>query len=463
MPIPGDTLIKRFSLVDAVGAPITTASFAMSGRDPLGGPLTVPAPTHLGDGIYEVALPTTSTDATGHYYVQAVADDALSQRFAFEWLVTAPGTAERWKPGDTLLERITVIDHTGTPLEGVTFSLTGVGPWGRRLSVSPPIERGNGVYDIVYRTSPLDRPGSYYVQVRAHADPVQVFEVEWHVGRAPSATGHTLKRIRRMVLARFGDLVTAKATATGTETLFIDADTLVGEPSRFAGREILFTSGPNAGQMRYITGSSRNDSAVTLNRPLPYPTQEGDEADITNAYGIGVTFRAVHDAINFAIAVARDYKLTPVTYETSEPWDGTTDSIPVPMDMVGVERVEAIDDCDTARSITRASRGGGYGWSLDHSRHAVLLRGPDAKRANGWRFRITGYTLPGELTADDDTTEVDIEWLVDMATSHLCLDTLLSRQNNGEWGSKGMLYQQRADRVLSRLTPNIRSSFQRFL
>src|SRR5690606_21555561 len=83
--------------------------------------------------------------------------------------------------------------------------------------------------------------------------------------------------------ARFGDLVTVKATATGTETLFIDADTLVGEPSRFAGREILFTSGPNAGQMRYITGSSRNDSAITLNRPLPYPTQEGDEADITNA------------------------------------------------------------------------------------------------------------------------------------------------------------------------------------
>src|SRR5690606_27297331 len=137
-------------------------------------------------------------------------------------------------------------------------------------------------------------------------DPVQVFEVEWHVGRAPSAAGHTLKRIRRMVLARFGVLVTAKATATGTEPLFIDADTLVSEPSRFAGREILLTSGPNAGQMRYSTGSSRNDSAITLNRPPPCPARGGDEADITNAYGIGVTFRAGHDAINFAIAVARD-------------------------------------------------------------------------------------------------------------------------------------------------------------
>src|SRR5690606_15800058 len=153
MPIPGDTLIKRFTLTDATGAPLTGASFAMSGRDPLGGSLTVPAPTHLGDGIYEVTYPTSSTDATGTYSVQAVADDALSQRFAFEWLVTPPGTAERWKPGDTLLERITVIDHTGTPLEGVTFSLTGVGPWGRRLSVSPPIDRGGGVYGLVHPTS----------------------------------------------------------------------------------------------------------------------------------------------------------------------------------------------------------------------------------------------------------------------------------------------------------------------
>src|SRR5690606_15297886 len=120
MPIPGATPGKDFPPTDATGAPRTGASFAMSGRDPLGGSLTVPAPTHLGDGIYEVTYPTSSTDATGNYYVQAVADDALSQRFAFEWLVTAPGTAERWKPGDTLLERITVIEigraHVCTPV-----------------------------------------------------------------------------------------------------------------------------------------------------------------------------------------------------------------------------------------------------------------------------------------------------------------------------------------------------------
>src|SRR5690606_32543801 len=153
MPIPGDTLIKRFTLTDATGAPLTGASFAMSGRDPLGGSLTVPAPTHLGDGIYEVTYPTSSTDATGHYYVQAVGDAALSERFVFEWHGTARGSAERWKPWDPLLDRMTVVDHTGTPLEGVPFSLVGFGPWGRRLSVPAPIERGGGVYDVIFRTS----------------------------------------------------------------------------------------------------------------------------------------------------------------------------------------------------------------------------------------------------------------------------------------------------------------------
>src|SRR5690606_41628690 len=48
MPLPGDTLIKRYTLVDAVGAPITTASLTMSVRDPLRGPLTVPAAPPLG-------------------------------------------------------------------------------------------------------------------------------------------------------------------------------------------------------------------------------------------------------------------------------------------------------------------------------------------------------------------------------------------------------------------------------
>src|SRR5690606_2694791 len=194
---------------------------------------------------------------------------------------------------------ITVVDHTGTPLEGVTFSLVGFGPWGRRLSVPAPIERGGGVYDVIFRTSPLDRPGSYYVQARTNTDPVQVYESQWMVGRAPSATGHTLKRIRRMVLARFGDLVAVKATATGTETLFIDGGTLVGEPSRFAGPEFLFPSAPNAGLMRYITAFSRNGSAITPNRPLPLPTQEREEAHITNAHGIVVTFRALREAMNF--------------------------------------------------------------------------------------------------------------------------------------------------------------------
>jgi len=41
------------------------------------------------------------------------------------------------------------------------------------------------------------------------------------------------------------------------------------------------------------------------------------------------------------------------------------------------------------------------------------------------------------------------------ATSHICLDTLLSRQTPGEWGSKGMLYKQEAEALVTTLTPNI--------
>lgn len=465
MPHVGDTLTKRFSVTDATGQLLPGVAFTtVQGIDPSGGNFTPNPPTDLGGGLYEVTVDGQYTAMPGQYYVTASITSPSPQHFEFNWLVNPEGVAERWKPGDTLMERFTMLDALSQPVDNGEFSIHTRGPDGSAFPLSPPVCLGNGVYQITHKL-PLYAPtGSYYARlITTNQTPQQVFEAEWQVGRGPEFSGgHSLRTIRRMVMARFGDIVTAIATANGTDITLIDEDNLYGEPGRFSGREILFLSGANAGQQRYITGSSRNDSSVTLNRPLPFPTTEGDEADITNAYGLGVTFRAVRDAINYAIAVARQYHLAPMTYRPGQNFIRDDGVIPVPQPMVGVERVEMVDDCGDARPVRRAHSAGGNGWSLDHGTHSVVIRGHEARKADGWHPVIYGYTLPHDLTQDDDTTTIDIEWLVDMATSHICLDTLLSRQATGDWGSKGMLYKQNAERTLSRLTPILRSTFTRF-
>ena len=273
---------------------------------------------------------------------------------------------------------------------------------------------------------------------------------------------HSLATLRRRVMARFGDLVEVTATEDDPTGLsLVDEDTLVGEPGRYAGREILFTSGANAGLTRYIKGSSRDNSAVDFSRALPSGVVAGDTALITNAYGIGVTFRAVKDAINYALDMSRDYALVPAEVELADAFDPETGVLDLPEEFVAVEGIHGIDEDGHLRHIERAMRQNGNGWSVSRANRQLMIRGYRGHLADGYRIVVRGYTLPATLEDDSDTTTVDLEWLVETATAHLALDTLLSRQATGDWGSKGMLYQQRADRIRSRLTPVLGPSFVR--
>lgn len=468
MPQIGDVLIGRFTVVDGTYQPLTNASFTMQGRDPGGNPITVDPPVHLGDGIYEVRYQTSIDDAPGHYYVRASISQPFIDHYELEWDVS-PWSATRpaqYMPGDLLVDRITAIGADREPLVGLTFEMTGRGPSGEVLTTIPqPIEHGNGIYEVAYQTNRSDPPGHYYIQLVANDAHRQMFEVEWTTGvRRIASNAHSLMNIRRRVLARFGDLVTMRATRDGTTSTFIDHDSVVGEPGRFAAREAYFATGPNAGQIRYVESSSRDQSMLVFSRELPFITRMGDEIDVTNAYGAGSTFRAVNDAISYAIAISRDHALVPTAIEYPDRFDAMNyQELPVPYDIVGVDRVfSRRAPNEPWREVKRATEQGGDGWSLNRSDHTVILGGLAAHTAHDGYIKVQGYTLPAPLELDTDTTTIDIEWLVDAAASHLLLDTHLSRSNTQDWASKGLLYKQNADRLLPRLTPNLSPSFMRF-
>lgn len=453
MAVPGDVLNKRVSIIDASGTGITGATFSVTARDPNGMVLTPLPPADLGNGIYEFSIATSIIDPQGLYYLQAISDTVPPQVKEMEWVVKPHGTPARWRPGDTVMDYITVIDPSGNIVLGETFKIQALDTTGKAMDPPTITEVGSGVYRVALRTSRFDPPGLYYIRIRSNSYPSQTYEVEFETGQPSNlAGGTTLRELRRSVMARFGDIVQCTATSDGTTTSFIDEDHLVGEPGRYAGREIRFATGMNAGQTRYIDGSSRETSAVILRRPLPYMTMEGDEADITNAFGIGITFQAVDHAINYAISVARPMSHVPVSYRLRN-WEGDG-PIPIPPEAVGINDVYRIDH-DGKHQVIRKGTGRNNGWIVDKASRSIHLNGHESYQAHGHDIVVNARALPNLLTDDDDVTMVPFQWLVATATSHLCLDTLLSRQAPGEWGSKGMLYKQEAERLVTTLTPNI--------
>jgi len=454
MPNPGDKLVARFSLIDSAGSPLLGEPLTLTGYDPVGTPLSPEPVNELGNGIYEVAVQTSIGSQIGSYYLQAVSSTPPVITKEIEWTVKPIGTPDRWRPGDVVMDVVTVIDPAGAPVTGDTFTVrAAIGPGGTAITVPAPVELGNGAYRVSLRTNRFDPPGSYYIALASNSLPLQVYEVEFVTGQPLAFAGGTsLRTLRRRVMARFGDIVSCKATASTSASTFRDEDNLAGEAGRYAGREILFMTGMNAGQKRYITGSSRSGSEVTFNRALPYPVSVGDEADVTNAYGIGITFQAVDNAINFAIDTARPRSHSAINYRI-EAWDGMS-AIPIPTEAIGINDVYAVDDRGVQHGIMRG-RMRGNGWHVDRASQTIFITGYEAQKARGKTLVVNARVLPNMLTSDDDVTMLPQEWLIETAAAHLCLDTLLSKQASGEWGSKGMLYQQRADRLLTTLTPNI--------
>ncbi len=372
--------------------------------------------------------------------------------------------------GDRLEATIPLFDGA-TPITGKAFAIDQqTGPSGA-ISGTTVTEIGGGLYLI--QTLPTTVAGHYTVMVHAtsgaNQDPyVATWDVDtgWDMTQPVTITnGITRKLLRRRVLAKFGDLTVLTATATGSTTTLKDTTRIVGEPSRFAGRQVLFTGGTagNLGLIRYITASSRDTNTITFSQALPSATASGDEAEMTNAHGLGVTFDAVHDCINTAIAIAQSVALVPLLATAADPFDGeTTRSIALPDTFVGVNRVQyQLAETGEWKNLRHAAASGQDGWSVDRTTREITVAGSIADRINGLPVRVYGFAVPSPLTTDDDLTQVDLDWLLNETCSLLALDVVSPRAASSDWASRGLLWKQQADERYTRLTPNLGPSFVR--
>lgn len=467
---PGDTLTDYLSLVAQDGTPIVGSTFPADDRvtlDPNGAPFPATI-TEMGQGIYRVDYLLPRNAAPGEWFVKVRADDADHQVFTCRWLVL--GDRNRFLPGDPLTYTFVVLDPSGNDVLGETFPAqyrTALDPLGNAFTPTFT-EHGTGVYRASVVTGTGAEPGLWLLRFRDSQVPANLYETEWQllskrqvgVVYTPAFGGTTRRDLRRMVLAKVGDLVLTTATANTGSSIWTDMDTLVGgDAGRWAGREMLITSGTpaNVGQVRYINASNKQGT-LQFARALPFPVFAGDEAEIVNTRGGGFTFQEVHAALNHCLRVANIQ--TPITAELGA-FDVAGRTFEIPSEFNEIHTVQyhdPLDTRDTGWQTLHSSRSAGHdGWYVEPATRSLVISGRSGHMLDGHTVRIYGLGLAPPLIDDEDTAAVHPEWLVNAAAAFLLMQAIGGpRALTPEWERKGNYFQQIADSLIDRTRPRRR-------
>lgn len=462
---PGDTLTDYISLVGTDGTPIEGATFPAEQRvslDPNAAPFPATV-TEMGQGVYRVEYTLPRTASAGEWFIKLRADhaswttDQERDVFTCRWLVL--GDRNRFLPGDHLTYTFAVLDAANADVTGETFPETErvtIDPLGNTFDVTFT-EHEQGVYRATVFTAADDEPGLWLLRFRDSLTPSNLYETEWQllskrqiaVIYTPSFQGYTRRDLRRMVMAKVGDIVLTTATESSGSSTWVDLDTLVGgDAGRWAGREMLITSGTpaNVGQVRYINASNKQGT-LQFARELPFPVFAGDEAEIVNTRGGGFTFADVHNAINHCLLVANIQ--TPITAELGA-FDVTTRAFEIPSEFNEIHTVQTLDPTSTRNAgwqTLHASRSMGHdGWRVEPATRSLIISGRSGYGLDGHSVRIYGLGLAPPLVDDEDKAHVDIDWLVHEAAAHLLMQAIGGpRALTPEWERKGNYFKQVAD------------------
>jgi hypothetical protein len=233
--------------------------------------------------------------------------------------------------------------------------------------------------------------------------------------------GVTVRSIRRRILQRLGDLIVATASEDCTDGTFCDKVRLVGEPNAYRGMQALFVSpGPNYGEERYVTGSSRDDRAISFDYSLPTAVNMGDEVELINFRGMGYKFDDVTRALEAAIEGASDTASEPVMMVNTSAFTDASGVIHIPDDWIAVGGVQWRDADDLPwNNLTYSSRHLGSGWSVDRANRTITIGGERSKRINDKMTQIYGFRRPQMPTNDLDLVGINAEWLVAECVSRL--------------------------------------------
>lgn len=237
------------------------------------------------------------------------------------------------------------------------------------------------------------------------------------------ALTQTFAQLRQRLADKFEDLVQLTATANGNvgKTTLIDTYHINPGTEHYNGRDVLCTSGTNAGLKRRVTGTADTTGTLTLNTALTAATATNDTFDVFNRRGRGFTIDQYNRAINNAINDAFPASVIEVVATITGAFDVDTPEITVPSSLVEVSALEAQDSTGDWRIVPKARSRGGDGWYPDKASGQLRLYGRNAWTVDTLSLRVFGLGRQATLSAESDICAIRPEFIVAHAAYHLAL------------------------------------------
>ncbi len=226
----------------------------------------------------------------------------------------------------------------------------------------------------------------------------------------------TRAQLRRAVGNLVGQMKVCTATGVGLTTTFVDLENLAVEGGHYKDRIALFTAGTaaNVGLTRRVADNTKATGTLAFARALPAATAVGDEIELWNERGTGVTPDEVHAAIGRAIEGAADSAVAPVA-STPAAFSWTAPTVAIPAGWSHVAGAEWQDWESLWRAVPPADL------AVDQANRTVELRHRGRDLAQARNVRLHGYTPAAVLTTDASSTHVDRKFVIYQAAFELLL------------------------------------------
>jgi hypothetical protein len=260
-----------------------------------------------------------------------------------------------------------------------------------------------------------------------------------------------LRELRRLIGNKLG-LVTvleARYDSESTDTL---RDTVKladrGDDAPSVLNRLLYFSGgteANWGHEAAITTFNSSTRTVTFDPPAPAMPVTGDEAELwataeTLPDGIG----SIHRLINFAISQVSRYAGLEA-YATDATFSARTGTLVIPAEWSG-GTIGGVEWNSPTGYINEVSE---RYLRVRPGARTVEIYGHGAMRADRKTVRLYGYPPATPLAAEDDTTPVQAEWIVESVTEALTLarsaamtDPAAAERRANFWAARASLYRR---------------------
>lgn len=231
---------------------------------------------------------------------------------------------------------------------------------------------------------------------------------------------NTLKDIRAGAARKCKDWVRVIATSNSADTsVFIDAMNLYENDHHFRGSDVWFKNdtgtAANRGLTVRCTDSDLGNTSISLGSGLVAAPATGDEAWLFNIGGMGTRIHVYDATINDAIRSLGHAAATVYSDELTDAWDVDDPWVDIPAEFTHISGVQ-YEGADGIFYDVQTSA-----IAVDLVQRKFTISKPYSTEADGYNIVLLGKQAHPELTDDDDTTDVDYEWLTSQVAASILL------------------------------------------